>query len=224
LVNVVVHHLETSRSHRVLWLLEELGVEYEMKIHRRDPKTIRAPAALREIHPLGKAPVVVIDGDVYAESGAIIEQCVEMLGDGKLRPVAGTPAAWQYRYWMHYAEGSLMAPLLVRLIIDKVRTAPLPFFIKPIARGVAAKVDATFTNPELALHMKFLEGHLGEHEYFAGDEFSGADVQMSYPVEAALARGRVDFETPHLDAWLKRVRERPAYQRALERGGPVMLP
>ncbi|MEM6992387.1 MAG: glutathione S-transferase [Myxococcota bacterium] len=217
---IVVHHLEKSRSHRVLWLLEELGVEYELKLHRRHPETIRAPAALRDIHPLGKAPVVVIDGEVFAESGAIIEHCAETLGDGSLRPPPGSPAARQYRYWMHYAEGSLMPPLLVRLIFDRVAAAPLPFFIKPIAKGVVAKVEKGYTGPELALHMEFLDDHLGRHDFFAGDEFSAADIQMSYPVESALARARVAKPTPHIAAWAKRVQGRPGYARATERGGP----
>ncbi len=217
---VVVHHLEKSRSHRVLWLLEELEVDYTLKIHKRHPKTIRAPEALRDVHPLGKAPIVVIDGEVFAESGAIIEHCIESLGDGALRPEPGSRQARVQRYWMHYAEGSLMPPLLVRLIFDRVKAAPLPFFIKPIAKGIVAKVEGSYTGPELALHMRYLDEHLTARSFFAGDAFSAADIQMSYPVLSALARSRVESPTPHITAWAERIRARPAYVRATERGGP----
>ncbi len=208
----------------MLWLLEELGVEYELKLHKRHPETIRAPAELREVHPLGKAPVVVVDGEAIAESGAIIEYCVETLGDGALAPGRGEPGLREYRYWMHYAEGSMMSPLLVRLIFDKVKSAPLPFFIKPIARGIVKKVETNYTKPEIARHQKFVNDHLAGREYFAGESFSAADIQMSYPVEAALARGRASVATENMQAWVDRMRARPAYERAVERGGPNVMP
>ncbi len=217
---IVVHHLEKSRSHRLLWLLEELELDYTLKLHRRHPQTIRAPPELRQIHPLGKAPILDVDGVIVAESGAVLEHCIEELGGSGLRPEAGTEARRAYRYWMHYAEGSLMSPLLVRLIFDRLRAASVPFFIKPVVAGIVKKVESNYTKPELELHSGFIEQHLAEHPYFAGDTFSAADIQMSYPVEALAARGRNDIATPHTQAWLERIRERPAYRRATDKGGP----
>ncbi len=219
MATIVVHHLERSRSTRVLWLLEELGLEYAMERHARDPKTIRAPKALEAIHPLGKAPTVVVDGEALAETGAILETLVEELGEGRLRP-ADPASLRRYRYFLHYAEGSLMPPLLVKLIFEKIRTAPLPFFVKPIAKGIVGKVQATFFGPELTKHSAFLEAEVAKGDYLAGD-FSAADIQMSYPLEALATRGGT--ETPNIDAYLARLHARPAYQRALEKGGPVML-
>lgn len=222
MADIIVHHLEKSRSHRVIWLLEELGLEYTLKVYTRDPLTIRADPALREIHPLGKAPVVTVDDDTFAESGAIIEALVEGLGEGRLKPPAGHPALARYRYWMHYAEGSLMPPLLVRLIFDRIKQAPLPFFIKPVARTIVSKVDAAYTVPELKLHFDFLEAHLGEHSWFAGEDFTAADIQMSYPIEAAL--DRVGGERPRMSAWVERIKSRPAYKAAEAKGGPNVMP
>ncbi|MEM1416360.1 MAG: glutathione S-transferase N-terminal domain-containing protein [Myxococcota bacterium] len=219
MTEIVLHHLERSRSTRVLWLLEELGLEYTMVTHQRDPKTIRAPKELEAIHPLGKAPTVVVDGEALAETGAILETLVDELGEGRLRP--SDPALLRrYRYFMHYAEGSLMPPLLVKLIFEKVKTAPLPFFVKPIAKGIVGKVQATFYGPELAKHSAFLEAEVAKGEFLAG-EFSAADIQMSYPLEALASRGGT--ETPNIAAYLARLHARPAYAKALEKGGPVML-
>ncbi len=204
-------------------MLEELELPYEMKTYKRDPVTIRGPDSLKKIHPLGKAPVLEVDGRSYAESGAILEHCAEVLGEGRFRPDAPGEAFDLYRYWMHYAEGSLMSPLLVRLLMSKVESAPLPFFIKPVAKGIVKKVEGAFTAPELENHARFIEQHLDEHAYFAGDDFTAADVQMSYPVEALLARGRVDVNQDKTRAWFNTVSARPAYLRAAEKGGPVML-
>ena len=221
---LTVHHLNNSRSQRVLWLLEELGLPYEIVHYQRDPKTMLAPPELRRVHPLGKSPVVTTDeGMVLAESGAIIETLVEHYGDGRLSPVAGTPEALRYRYWLHYAEGSAMPPLLLKLIFDKIESAKMPFFIRPIAKGIAGKAKAGFVTPNLRAHLDFMEGELGKSEWFAGSEFTGADIQMSFPVEAARARGGLDDSRPRLMAWLARIHARPAYQRALERGGPYGL-
>ena len=218
---IVVHHLERSRSHRVLWLLEELGLEYEMVSYQRDPRSLRAPPELREVHALGKSPVITIDGEVYAESGAILEALVERGGDG-LRPEPGTPAWRRYRYFMHYGEGSLMPPLLVALIVGQVRRVKVPFFIKPITRSIADRMERGYHGPELERHGAFLEAHLQAHAWFVGDAFTVADVHMSYPVEAGLARG-FKGDLTALRAWHERITSRPAYKRALERGGPVML-
>ena len=221
---ITVHHLNNSRSQRVLWLLEELDLPYEVVRYQRDAKTMLAPPELKQVHPLGKSPVVTTDeGMVLAESGAIIETLVEHYGDGRLSPVAGTPEALRYRYWLHYAEGSAMPPLLLKLMFDRVEKAKMPFFAKPIAKGIADKARAAFILPSLKTHLDFMEGELGKSEWFAGDAFTGADIQMSFPVEAALARGGLDAKRPKLMAYLERIHARPAYQRALERGGPYGL-
>lgn len=218
---LTVHHLERSRSHRILWLLEELGVDYEIKEYKRDPKTIRAPASLKAVHPLGRSPVVELDGGiVLAESGAIIETLVEQ-HDSPLRPAPGTEAHRRYRFFLHYAEGSMMSPLLVKLITSKLKTTRLPFFVKPIAKQIAGKIDATFTDPEIALHLNFLEAELKDRDWFAGDAFSAADIQMSYPLESSQGRAGLDERFPRLQDYLSRIRARPAYARAIERGGPV---
>ena len=221
---LTVHHLNNSRSQRVLWLLEELGLPYEVVRYQRDPKTMLAPPELRRVHPLGKSPVVTTgDGLVLAESGAIVETLIERHGQGRFAPTAGSADALRYRYWLHYAEGSAMPPLLLKLIFDKIESAKMPFFIKPIARGIAGKAKAGFVTPNIRAHLDFMEGELGKSDWFAGPEFTGADIQMSFPVEAARARGGLDESRPRLMAWLARIHARPAYQRALERGGPYGL-
>jgi glutathione S-transferase len=221
---ITVHHLNNSRSQRVLWLLEELELPYEIVHYQRDPKSMLAPATLRAVHPLGKSPVVTTDdGLVLAESGAIIETVIERLGNGRLAPASGTPEALRFRYWMHYAEGSAMPPLLLKLIFDQIEKARMPFFARPVARAIAAKAKAGFITPNIASHLNFMEAELGKSQWFAGDAFSGADIQMSFPVEAAAARGGLNASRPLLMAYLERIHARPAYQRALERGGPYGL-
>ena len=220
---LTVHHLNNSRSQRVLWLLEELELPYEIVHYQRDPKTMLAPPSLRAVHPLGKSPVVTTDGLVLAESGAILESLIERHGKGRMAPAAGTPEALRYRYWMHYAEGSAMPPLLLKLMFDQIEKAKMPFFAKPIAKGIASKAKAAFIMPNITNHLNFLEGELGKSEWFAGADFTGADIQMSFPVEAAVARGGLDAKRSKLMAYLERIHARPAYQRALERGGPYGL-
>jgi len=221
---ITVHHLNNSRSQRVLWLLEELGQPYEIIRYQRDPATMLAPASLKAVHPLGKSPVVVTDdGVTLAESGAIIETLAERYGQGSLAPQPGTPEAARYRYWLHYAEGSAMPPLLLKLVFDRMEKNPAPFFVKPIIRSIAAKAKAGFISPQLKTHLDFMEGELGKSQWFAGETFSAADIQMSFAVEAARARGGLDESRPKLMAWLERIHARPAYQRALERGGPFVL-
>lgn len=219
--SIVVHHLERSRSHRVLWLLEELEAPYELVTYRRHPKTSRAPDALRRIHPLGRAPIVELDGRVLAESGAILETLAESLGDGALIPERGTEAFSRHRYFMHFAEGSMMTPLIVQLVAGRVRSAPVPFPLKPVTKSIASKIEAGYSGPEIANHLAFLDGELRDRELICGEAFGVADVQMSYPIEAALARGR--GEAPNVRRYLERLRARPAYQRAVEKGGPVLL-
>ncbi len=220
---ITVHHLNNSRSQRVLWLLEELEVPYEVKRYQRDAATMLAPASLKAVHPLGKSPVIT-DGEVtLAESGAIIEYLAGKYAGGRLLPPAGTPERLRFTYWMHYAEGSLMPPLLMSLIFNRVRTSPMPFFAKPIARGIADKVMNGFVSPQIKLHLDYAEGELGKSAWFAGDAFSAADVQMSFPLEAAASRGGLDAGRPKLMAFLERIHARPAYQRALAQGGPYEL-
>ena len=221
---LTVHHLNNSRSQRVLWLLEELGLPYEIVHYQRDAQTMLAPPELRRVHPLGKSPVVTTDdGLALAESGAIIETLIERFGQGRLAPTAGTAEALRYRYWLHYAEGSVMPPLLLKLVFDKIENSKMPFFAKPIARAIAGKAKRSFITPNITTHLDFMEGELGKSEWFAGADFSGADIQMSFPIEAAQARGGLDASRPKLMAYLARIHARPAYQKALERGGPYGL-
>ena len=220
---IVVHHLNNSRSQRVLWLLEELQLPYEIRRYERDPQTMLAPPELRAVHPLGKSPVIS-DGDLtLAESGAILEYLADRYGAGRLAPPPGTPERTRFSYWMHYAEGSLMPPLLLKLVFDRVESAPMPFFVKPVARGIADKVRKAFVLPNLRTHLDFLEQELKDRDWFAGPAFTAADVQMSFPLEAAQARGGLDARRPRLMDWLARVHARPAYQAALERGGPFEI-
>jgi glutathione S-transferase len=220
---IIVHHLNNSRSQRVLWLLEELGVPYEVKRYERDAQTMLAPASLRAVHPLGKSPVIT-DGDLtIAESGAIVEYLAGRYGGGRFVPTAGTPEHRRYVYWLHYAEGSAMPPLLLKLVFDRVETAPMPFFVRPIAKQIAGRAKGSFIEPQIKLHLDYMEKELGKSTWFAGDEFSAADVQMSFPLEAAAARAGLDPRLPKLTAFLQRVHARPAYERALAKGGPYEL-
>lgn len=218
---ITVHHLEKSRSHRVLWMLEELGLPYELVEYKRNPKTMLGPPELRKIHPLGKSPVIDEDGIIYAESAAILEHLVERHGAGRFVPAAGSADYTRYRYFMHYAEGSVMTPLVLKLVTTRVRAAKVPFFIKPIARKIAATIDDSFTDPNLRRHIEFIEAELGRSPWFAGADFSTADIQMSYPV-SGLVRTKDLGTTERMQAFLGRIRERPAYQRAIDRGGPPM--
>ena len=220
---IVVHHLNNSRSQRVLWLLEELGLEYDIKRYERDKKTMLAPPELRKIHPLGKSPVVTDDDLTLAESGAIVEYLVERYGDGCLAPARELPAYLRYRYWLHYAEGSMMPPLLLKLVFDKIESTPMPFFVKPIAKAISGKAKSSFIMPQINTHLDYLEAELGKNAWFVGDEFTAADVQLSFPIEAADARGGLDASRPKLVNYLQRIHARPAYQRAVKRGGKYEL-
>ncbi len=215
-MTITVHHLEHSRSVRALWLLEELGLDYELRRYARN-KRFRAPPELAEVHPLGRAPVVEVDGKKLAESGAIIEYFADR--EAKLRP-SEPDALLEYRFFLHYAEGSAMPPLLVQLIVDRVRSSPVPFFLKPVTKKIASGVEEAFTREAIATHFGFVNDTLGRRPYFAGDEFSGADIQMYYAVEAA--RSRQPAHWPHIDAWLERVTARDAFVRALDKGGPAI--
>lgn len=225
---LTLHHLETSRSHRILWLLEELGVPYELRRYQRDPATRLAPPELKKIHPLGKSPVLT-DGElVVAESGAILEYLAECYGAqapaelAHLEPARGTPAHRQCRFWMHYAEGSLMNWLVMQLVFGSIPRQPMPFFVRPVARALCAGVQQKLIQPNVQAALAFMENHLAQHRWFAGEHLSLADFQMSFAVEAALARGAAASAWPHLHAYLQRIQARPAYQQALAKGGPVL--
>lgn len=223
---ITVHHLDNSRSQRVLWLLEELGLQYRVVRYQRDPATMLAPPELRQVHPLGKSPVLEEDGLVLAESGAIIEYLIEKHDQAhRFSPPPGPaddPERVRYRQWLHYAEGSAMPPLLLSLVFSRVKQAPMPFFAKPVARGIADKVLNSFVRPQIKLHMGYMDAELGKHAWFAGERFTAADIQMSFPIEAAAMRGKMD-DYPHLGDFIERIRARPAYQRAVEQGGEFRM-
>ncbi|MBA4805047.1 MAG: glutathione S-transferase [Brevundimonas sp.] len=215
---IVVHHLNDSRSQRVLWLLEELGADYEIRRYERDPKTLLAPRELRAVHPLGKSPVIEHDGVVVAETGAIIEHLLEAFPESGLRPPVGTAPGRRFTYWMHYAEGSAMTPLLLKLVFSQIPKRT-PVLVRPVAKAISRKVDATLVAPQIRDHIAWWEAELGRGGWFAGEAFSAADIMMSFPVEAAGARVGFGPDRPNCRAFLDRIHARPAYRRALARGG-----
>ena len=204
-MTIIVHHLENSRSQRILWLLEELGLPYEVRRYARDPKTMLAPEALKRIHPLGKSPIIEDEGRILVETGAILEYLVEK-GDGRFAAPAHRDAALRYRQFLHYAEGSLMPPLFVLLVLSRV-----PLFGRTAMKRFQPMVD---------VHLDYVETVLAEHPWFAGDTISAADVMMSFPLEAARSRAGLDASRPATIAWLDRIHARPAYQASLAQGGP----
>ncbi len=220
---ITVHHLENSRSQRILWLLEELGLTYELQKYARDPVTKLAPMELLKLHPLGKAPIVADGDDILAESGAIIEYLIRKYDKGHLRPEAGTPAGMAYTFWLHYAEGSFMPFMVLSLIVNRIETAPMPFFVKPIAKSIAAKVRADYLDFNVKRNLDFMESTLDNSRWFCGDDFSAADVQMGFALEAASVRTDLDNKYVNLSGFMRRMRDRPAYQRAVEKGGPYDL-
>lgn len=221
---IIVHHLNGSRSQRVLWLLEELELPYEIKKYERNPKTLFAPAELKRVHPLGKSPVLT-DGDhTIAESGAIIEYLVNKYGKGRLKPAPGTGEELKYTYWLHYAEGSAMFPLLLSLIFSRMPQQPAPFFIKPILKSISKQVLNSYVNPQLKLHIEYMESELKKHLWFAGNEFTAADIQMSFPVVAAARRSELVGKDSKLKSFIDRIQARPAFKKAVEKGGPFDMP
>ena len=220
---IVVHHLNNSRSQRILWLLEELGLDYEVRPYTREGNAGSAPMSLRGVHALGKAPVIDDDGVVLAESGAIIEYLLQRYGPGGLVPATGTEAHTRYLYWLHYAEGSAMPNLLLKLIFDQIESGPAPFFIRPVVRGLARAVKNALVDPQVKLHLDFMETALEGADWFAGADFTAADIQMSFPVEAAAAKAGLDNTRPRLIAYLRRIHARPAWARAVAKGGPYDL-
>lgn len=219
---LTVHHLNNSRSQRILWLLEELGLEYDIKRYERDLETMLAPDSLQQVHPLGKSPVVTDDDLTLAESGAIVEYLVDRYGNGKLAPASDTPERLRYTYWLHYAEGSAMPPLLLNLVFQQVEEKT-PFFLKPIAGAIAGRAQSSFIQPQIALHLNYMESELSKAKWFVSDDFTAADIQLSFPLEAAATRAGLKDSHPQLRAFLDRIHARPAYKRALDRGGEYQL-
>jgi len=216
---ITLHHLNNSRSQRIVWLLEELGIEYTIKNYQRDAVTILAPNELKAVHPLGKSPVIDDDqtGVTLAESGAIIEYLVQTYGK-HLSPEAGSKAYWDYLYWLHFSEGSLMPPMVMRLVFTKMKHAPMPFFIKPIAKMLANKVLQSFVSPNIKRSFDYIEQHLQNNEWFCGEQLTGADFQMSFPLEASAARGLLD-NYPAIKAYVAKYQARTAYQAGLSKSG-----
>ena len=216
---ITLHHLNNSRSQRVVWLLEELGVDYTIKNYQRDAVTILAPDDLKAVHPLGKSPVIDDDktGITLAESGAIIEYLVQTYGQ-QLMPEAGSKAYWDYLYWLHFSEGSLMPPMVMNLVFTKMKQAPMPFFIKPVAKMLANKVLQSFVSPNIKRSFDYIEQHLQNNEWFCGDQLTGADFQMSFPLEASAARGLLD-NYPATKAYVAKYQAREAYQAGLVKSG-----
>ena len=216
---ILVHHLNNSRSQRVLWLLEELGLPYEIKRYERNPATMLAPPELKAVHPLGKSPVLD-DGDIrVAETGAIIEHLLDAHDpEGRLRPARGTADGRRFTYWLHYAEGSAMPPLLLKLVFSQLPKRA-PGLVRPLVNGVAAKAQAGFIDPQLKTHADWQEKELAATGWFAGPDFSAADIMMSFPLEAAASRAIDRSAYPNIDRFLTAIHARPAWKRALERGG-----
>jgi len=220
---ITVHHLENSRSQRILWLLEELGVDYEIKRYARDTETGLAPKELEAVHPLGKSPVITDGEYTVAESGAIIEYLVGKYDNGRLLPAAGTPARMAYTYWLHYAEGTFAPLMILSLILARIENAPVPFFLKPVTKGIARQVRDGYLDNTLKRNLDFIESTLGNSTWFCGAELTAADVQMSFALEAAEARASLDEAYPNIATCLERMRSLPAYKSALEKGGPYKL-
>ena len=220
---LVVHHLNNSRSQRVLWLLEELGVPYEVKRYERNKETMLAPPELKQVHPLGKSPVITDDSLTIAETGLICEYLCDRYGQGRLAPVKSvgvdSPERLRWLYWLHYAEGSAMPPLLLSLVFGAMPQRA-PALMRPLVKAIARRAQDGFVNPQIKLHLDYWEAELGLSGWFAGAEFSAADVMMSFPVEAAATRVGYGADRANLKVFLERIHARPAYKRALERGGP----
>lgn len=217
---LTVHHLENSRSQRVLWLLEELALPYEVRLYKRNPQTMLAPPELRAVHPLGKSPVITDEGLTIAETGAIVEYLCDKAG-GRLRPEAGSAAARAFTFWLHYAEGSAMTPLLMTLVFSTMpRRAPR--LMRGLVGTVTSRAQTGFVDPQLKNHFNFIEAELAASGWFAGAEFTAADVMMSFPLEAGASRARAFAGQPHILGFLDKIHARPAYQRALVKGGPYI--
>jgi len=205
---LVVHHLNDSRSQRILWLLEELGAPYEIKFYQRDATTRLAPPELQAVHPLGKSPVITDRAETIAESGAIVDYILRTYGGGRLAPAAGSKDFEKYNEWLHYAEGSAMLPLMLNLYVGRLGEAAAP--LQP-------RIDS-----EIANHVGYVDRSLEGRDWLMGADLTGADIQMSFVGEVVRAFGRIDAY-PNVKAWVERFQARPAYRAALEKGGPYNL-
>ena len=212
-----IHHLEQSRSHRIVWLAEELQLKYELVTYKRDPQTLRAPQSLCAIHPLGKSPVLEDNGHIISESANIIDYLLDR-HEHNLRPPYNTPAYEQYRYWLHFAEASLMPVLFARLVVSRTAKPPVPALLRPITGKVVRRMNSAFFDPEFDKLAAYLGNHLEQQAYFIGEAFTAADIQMAYPVSAFLNAH------PAINAWLERVCSRPAQQKAVELGAAIERP
>ena len=216
---LTLHHLNNSRSQRILWLLEELGVDYNIEHYQRDSTTNLAPDSLRAVHPLGRSPVLTTPEGAIAESGAIVEYLVRKHGQTHFTSPESGENLQQYLFWLHFAEGSLMPPLVARLVLEKARQkGSKPFFIKPITNKLIDGILNAYYGPNLAQSLRYVESYLAHHTWFASEQQTGADVQMIFPLESLVASGNAkDF--PAIREYVKRVHARPAYKQALEKGG-----
>lgn len=214
---LTLHHLNNSRSQRILWLLEELGVDYQLETYQRDAKTNLAPAEMKAVHPLGRSPVLTTDNGALAESGAIIEYIIQHYGNGTFKPAPDSSAYQQYLFWLHFAEGSLMPPRVAALVFSKAKQK-VPLLLRPLAAKILDGITDAYYGPNLKVSMKYTESYLKNHEWFAGESISGADIQMSFPLESLVALGHAK-DYPATTDYVKRFQARPAYQRALEKGG-----
>ncbi|WP_413616530.1 glutathione S-transferase [Halomonas cupida] len=221
-----LHHLENSRSQRIVWLLEELEVDYDIEFHRRDPRTMLAPDTLKRLHPLGKSPLIVDEdagGRVVAESGAIIEYLLERHdGDFRLSPDPGHEDRQDYLFWLHHAEASAMPPLVMSLVFSRLGKSPVPWWLRPLGRRFAAGVRQRYLGPEISRLRQFWEDSLADRQWFSGNAFSAADIQMSFPLMALASRAGLEG-CPRLEDFLQRVRDRDAYRRTLEKVGDLTL-
>ncbi len=216
---ITLHYLEHSRAQRILWLLEELELDYELVCYRRDADTGLAPQSLKKIHALGKSPVITDGSLTLAESGAIVDYLAQRYGAATLLPERDSAAWWQYVYWLHYAEGSLMPPLLMRFVFERVRQAPMPFFVRPLVGKIVTGVNRAFLDGQIHTHLNFVADHLSCHEWFGGERFTAADIQMSFPLEAAIHSPELADSFPRLRAYVEALQARPAYRKALKAGG-----
>ncbi|MAA76253.1 MAG: glutathione S-transferase [Salinisphaeraceae bacterium] len=219
---LTVHHLENSRSQRILWLLEEIGLDYAVERYERDPKTMLAPASLKKVHSLGRSPVITDGDEVIAETGAIIDYLIEDKSDGALSPERGTPAWRRYNHFLHYAEGSLMPLLVMKLITSVLGKKPTPLLFRPMGGLVGLGMQKQFIDPRIRQNLEYLDAQLGDADWFVENRLTGADIMLSFPLEASKARGGL-AQFPRLIAYVDRFQALPGYQRALERGGPYAI-
>ncbi|MCF7528756.1 glutathione S-transferase family protein [Neisseria lisongii] len=219
---ITLHVLAQSRALRIVWLLELIGTPYQIKTYSRHPETMLAPDELKAVHPLGKSPVIDDNGFILSESGAITDYLIQTYGGGRFMPKRNSRDYWHYQRWLHYAEGSLMPLLLLGLVFRRVENADMPFFVKPVARKISATVKGSFIEPQAALHLAYIENELNGKNWLVNNQLSGADIMMSFPLQAASERfGLEDY--PNIRNYLQRIENDPAYQAAVRKAGNPLL-